>query len=277
MRLAFIGGWGHHYLRRLLSAEADGVVARPVAVSGDGHDERRARALAQQLGEATWFDDPRRMLEQFRPDVVSVGAVYGYNGDMIALAMERGAAVVSDKPIAATWEQLGRLKQLSARPGATLLTELPLRCLAEFQAAAAAVADGRVGRVVLATAQKSYRFRVRPAWYADRASYGGTMLWVASHGIDAIRFLTGKPFLRVSATQGNVSRAERGSMEEYCIATFDLAGGGAAVVHADYLRPNRLPTHSDDRIRIAGDRGIVEIRDNRCLLTDDDGTREVTA
>ncbi|HAU36113.1 MAG TPA: hypothetical protein DCX07_00150, partial [Phycisphaerales bacterium] len=98
-----------------------------------------------------------------------------------------------------------------------------------------------------------------------------------SHGIDAIRYLTGKSFSRVSATQGNVSRAEQGSMEEYCIATFDLAGGGAAVVHADYLRPNQLPTHSDDRIRIAGDRGIVEIRDSRCLLTDNDGTREITA
>jgi hypothetical protein len=37
-----------------------------------------------------------------------------------------------------------------------------------------------------------------------------------------------------------------------------MANGGVAAVTLDYLRPEPAPTHGDERLRIAGTRGLVE-------------------
>ncbi|HEX8464055.1 MAG TPA: Gfo/Idh/MocA family oxidoreductase, partial [Abditibacterium sp.] len=201
------------------------------------------------------------------PDIVNIGAVYGFNGEIAALALERDIAVVSDKPVAATWPQLERLQHVTRGTNRKLLTEFPFRSQPEFRAARTVVQSGKIGEVVLATAQKSYRFGAsRPDWYANRQDYAGTMLWVASHGIDAIRFCGGVGFGRVLGVQNNVSKPDYGAMEDHCIALFELQNGGSALVHADFLRPSGASTHGDDRLRIAGSAGVVEVRESRCWL-----------
>lgn len=266
MRLAFIGGHGHHYLRAALS-DPDVTIERPIPVAGDGADDEKARTFAATLGDSLWFSDARDMLDAARPDVVSIGAVYARNGAWAAAALEREVAVVSDKPVAASWEILARLKRLTEGTERLLLTEFPFRARPEFRAARAAVADGLIGEVVLATAQKSYKFGTRPAWYDDRALYGGTLLWIASHGIDVLRFTTGQRLRPLSGRQGNLSRPSYPTMEDHVLCAFALEGGGSGLVHADFLRPASARTHGDDRLRLAGSRGIAEVRDGRCLLT----------
>ncbi len=274
MRLAFIGGNGHHYLRHLLNEEG-----WEIAVAGDGHDNANARGLTQKIGAQRWFDTPTALFDEFQPEIVSIGAVYGHNGAIATLALERDIAVVSDKPVAATWEQLERLRELTQGNARVLLTEFPFRAQAEFRAARAAIAEGKIGEVVLATAQKSYRFGAsRPEWYGKRADYAGTMLWVASHGIDAIRFCAGLELGRVVGAGGNLSKPQYREMEDHCVALFELENGGSAVVHADFLRPTSAPTHGDDRLRVAGSAGVVEVRDGRCLLiSGDEGETDITA
>ena len=266
MRLAFLGGHGHHYLRAALS-DPGLTIERPVPVAGDGVDDEKAKAFGASLGDFRWFDDARDMLDAVRPEVVSVGAVYALNGEWAAAALERGLAVVSDKPVAASWEALARLQTLTADTRRLLLTEFPFRAQPEFRAARAAVADGLIGEVVLATAQKSYRFGTRPTWYDDRALYGGTLLWIASHGIDLLRFTTGQRLRPLFGRQGNLSQTDYPTMEDHVVCVFALEGGGSGLVHADFLRPLSAKTHGDDRLRLAGSRGLVEVRDGRCLLT----------
>ncbi len=273
MKIAFIGGNGHHYLC--------GALSHPdweVAAASDGFDPDAARGFSQRLPNARWFDEPRSLLDEWKPDVVSIGAVYGKNGDLAAMALERGVAVVCDKPVAANWAQLERLRELTRDKSRVLLTEFPFRSQAEFRAARNAVSSGQVGEVVLASAQKSYRFGAsRPAWYRNRELYGGTLLWVASHAVDAVRFCTNQPFKRVIGIGGNVSRPDYASMEDHICAMFEFANGGTALVHADFLRPQSAPTHGDDRLRIAGSLGVVEVRDGHCvLISGDEGERDIT-
>ena len=275
MKLAFIGGWGHAYLKGLL-ADKKYEVSYPVAVAGDGKDNARAKEFGSKLGvPIEWYDDAAVMLDKYKPDVVNIGTVYGYAGDVIAGVLERGVPVVSDKPIAATWAQLERIKPLAAKT--QLITEFNFRSQREFRAARDAVAQGLIGPIALATAQKSYRFGTRPKWYGDRTAYGGTILWVAGHGIDAIRFVTGQKFTRVTGRQSNVTHPEMGTMEDHTMNVFALAGGGTAACHADYLRPAKSPTHGDDRLRVVGAAGIVEVRDGRCWLATNDAEQiEIT-
>ena len=275
MKIAFIGGNGHHYLRGALPSHPDW----EIALASDGFDSVAARSYSERFVGARWFDEPQVLLDKWKPDVVSIGGVYAKNGDLAALALERDIQVVCDKPIAASWPQLERLREITNRTSGVLLTEFPFRSQAEFRAARSAVCDGLVGEIVLATAQKTYRFGAsRPGWYRDRELYGGTLLWIASHAIDAVRFCTNQPFARVIGTGGNVSRPDYGSMEDHVAAMFELSNGGTALVHADFLRPHSAPTHGDDRLRIAGSRGVVEVRNGRCVLIEgEQGERDITS
>ena len=279
MQLAFIGGHGHHYLRALLRRPD---LELQVAVASDGFDAPAARQFWEKFAETEqnaplWFDSPQQMFDEFAPDVVSIGAVYAHNGTLAAQALERDVAVVCDKPIAASWEQLERLRELTNGNARVLLTEFPFRCQREFRAARGAVQSGQIGEVVLASAQKSYCFGTsRPAWYARHEDYPGTLFWVASHGVDAIHFCGGVPFAGALSVGGNLSRPEYGAMEDHVVALFDLKNGGHAVLHADFLRPTGAPSHGDDRLRIAGTLGVVEVRGGRCLLISENGESDIT-
>ena len=279
MRLAFIGGYGHHYLKNLLRRDD---LQLQIAVASDGHDENAARGLRDKLAALSslsprWFDSPQQMFDEFAPDVVNIGAVYAHNGTLAALALERDVAVVCDKPIAASWAQLERLRTLTNGNARVLLTEFPFRSQREFRAAQGAVQSGQIGEVVLASAQKSYRFgNSRPAWYARREDYAGTLFWIASHGVDAIHFCGGVPFTGALSAGGNLSRPAYGAMEDHVVTLFGLENGGHAVVHADFLRPASAPSHGDDRLRIAGTRGVVEVRSGRCVLIGDEGEVDIT-
>ncbi len=273
MRIAFIGGFGHHYLRTITSAPE---VEHPVAFAPASPDDPGGARIAEFAGDLKIFADPIRLLDEYKPDIVGIGAIYAQNGDFIAAALQRGIDVVSDKPIAATWEQLERIRTLASKSRKSVLTEFDFRCRKEFRAAREIVRSGQIGEPVLITAQKSYRFGKRPAWYSDRAQYGGLMLWVASHAIDAIRFTTDRKFRRVIGRSGNLSQPTFGSMEDHCTATFEMENGATGIVHADFLRPPTAPTHGDDRLRIAGSKGVVEVRAGRCLFIGADGESDVT-
>lgn len=277
VKLGFIGGWGHNYLSQLLNSSK--VKVESIAFAGDGFDDARAKTRAEALRSrgmnVTWFDDPCKMLDEARPDAVNVGTWYGHNGDFVAACMERNIPVCSDKPIASTWSQLERIESLAKKNHAPVVSEFPFRSDPAVRAARDAVRDGKIGEVVLATGQKSYRFGdKRPDWYANRADYGGTILWVASHAIDFVWFATGLKFTTVYGQQGNVSKKSYGSMEEATVSVLTFENGGHAIIHADYNRPAKAATHGDDRLRIAGSKGVVEVRDGRCKICTHDTPEE---
>lgn len=276
MRIGFIGGYGHHYLRGALTDPAFSF-DRPIAFAPSDPKDDRAQAVAKPLGEVRFFETAVALLVQYKPEIVSIGGIYARNGDVVIAALERDVAVVSDKPIAATRAQLDRIRDLTRGNSRVVLTEFDFRSRPSFRAAWQAVRDGKIGTPALATAQKSYRFGQRPQWYADRELYSGTMLWVASHGIDAIRFVTGKKVVAAVGRQGNVSRPQFKTMEEYVTALFELEGGATGIVHADYYRPEKAASHGDDRLRVAGSKGVVEVRAGRCyLVTADDPEVDIT-
>lgn len=276
MRVLFIGGNGHHYLAKAVEAG----LAECVGGAGDGYDNAAAKNwMAKRFGEDVPFhEDFHDAIAAFKPDVVSIGSIYAHNGDVAIACLEHGLPVVSDKPIATTWEQLARVEAACKRREATLLTEFNLRSTPAFRAAHEAVQAGEIGTPVLATAQKSYRFGAqRPDFYKRRETYGGTLLWVASHGIDIIWYVTGVNFARVNGHQGNLAKPDYGEMEDHAAVCYELANGGTAITHADFLRPAKAPTHGDDRLRVVGSTGQVEVRDGVCkLITQDAEPADIT-
>ena len=271
LRLLLIGGHGHHYLHRVVE-RGDGVAA----MLFDEFDPEAAKRYAKRAGIDTIFtswDDAMK----WRPDAASVGVAYAKNGPVATDVLDRGFRVVTDKPAAVDRATLDRLKRACSREGAVLLTEFDMRCRPEFRAARAAIANGDIGTPLLATAQKSYKLGTRPAFYGDASLAAGLLLWVASHGIDMIQHTTGLPLTPTSALPGPPASPRYSAMEACVTASFRLGREGVAVAHADYLRPAAAEGHGDDRLRVAGTNGVVEVADGRCRLTTTDAaTKDIT-
>ena len=265
--VAMIGGNGHHYITKAFG-NIPGV--RLVAMAADGRDEAILRYRQEPYWDSAvqYFDNYEEMLDAVKPDLVSVGCQPCFNAPAVAAALERNIHVVSDKPIANSCDELDRLKSLTAaKPDLLLLTEFDMRSREAWAAARDAVQQGALGEVILVQAQKSYRFGdARPDFYKSREGFPGTVMFIGSHIIDATYWITGLRYGSVQGVQGNMSKKEYAGCEDHAALLFTMENGAKAVLHADYLRPAAAPTHGDDRIRIAGSRGIVEVRDERCIL-----------
>ncbi len=88
---------------------------------------------------------------------------------------------------------------------------------------------------------------------------GGPFPWVAIHGIDWIYWYSGGRITEVSASQTTSGNKGLGEMESSGACLMRLANAGCASLTFDYFRPGSAPTHGDDRVRIAGDKGVVEV------------------
>jgi len=268
MRLAQIGFYGHHSLLHLAGSDRldKQIVNRLelVAVASEGEEGTPPPRVKSEFSGVPLFADYRRMIEAVKPDIVSIGCRYALNGKAALFALERGIRVVCEKPVADSLSELAALDDCVRRSGIPLIPEFTMRWLPAFQAARGVVKSGALGRVVLASAQKSYAFGNRPEFYRKRSLYGGTVGWVAVHAIDFIRWCTGLEYASVAGFHGNLSQPGYAECEDHAVLSFGLRGGGAASVTADFLNPCTPGFRNDDRLRIAGELGCVEVRHGSC-------------
>jgi len=279
MNIALIGIDGHHGIlfEGLRQLEDCRLVA---AAKGKPEDDLSVLRRHERFpADARLYDDYRSLLDAESPDIVVVGMPYHRNAEVCVEAARRGCHIMCEKPIATSLEDLERVRETVRASGVRLTSMFEMRCWPAIAAARQAVADGRIGEPVLAFGQKSYRFGAsRPAFYKQRKTYGGTIPWVAIHAIDFVRYVTGQRYVRVAGLQANKAHPDYPECEDCGALLFGLANGGQAVITFDYLRPARAPTHGDDRLRVAGTRGVLEIQDHgsRCeLVTHDEPPHEL--
>ena len=212
------------------------------------------------------YDDYREMLDAEEIDLVSICRPHYLNAEASIAAAQRGIDIVSEKPVATTLADLDALETAVKNNGIRLTAMFGTRLSPAFRAAHRAVRAGLIGEPILATAQKSYRFGTRADFFKQRENYGGTIPWVAIHAVDYTRWTSGQEYTQVTALHGNLAHPDYPGCEDHGGILFRFANGGTAAIHFDYLRPSTAPTHGDDRLRIAGSEGVVEVIDNRAHL-----------
>lgn len=217
------------------------------------------------------FDDYRRMFDRLQPDIVTVCGPFELHAEMSAEALRRGIHVFCEKPVALTFEQLVLVRDIYAEakvqfPGLHLATIMNLRYDPAFYTAWQIVRDGGIGTVRLINTRKSYRLGRRDTYYRDRATYGGTIPWVGVHAFDWIYWYSGQAFTSVYATHSTQYNQGNGDLEVSALCHFTLAGDVFASASLDYLRPPTSPTHGDDRVRVMGTEGAIEVRGGQVYL-----------
>ncbi|MDA0746366.1 MAG: Gfo/Idh/MocA family oxidoreductase [bacterium] len=261
LRIGLIGTDGH------TGTVLNGIPGLPGArlcACAKGHPEDNLDRLRNHPAfhdDTALFDDYHTMFEQVDLDLIGICRPYSLNAEAVIAAAKRNLHIICEKPIATTLQDLDAVEQAVKRNNVRLTAMLGMRLLPPFQAVKKAVAEGHIGEPILATAQKSYRFGNRPTFYKERKTYGGSIPWVAIHAIDYVRWTTGLEYTRVAALHGNLAHPGYPGCEDHGGMLFQFANGGTALVNMDYLRPDAAASHGDDRLRIAGSEGVLEILD----------------
>ncbi len=207
------------------------------------------------------------------PDICIVNSIPGLNAGFAMDALKHGCSVFCEKPLATEKSDLEKLYWVYKSSGKHIAGMFGTSFTPHVAAAKSAV--GLIGEPVLITAQKSYKLGDREDYYFDGKLFGGIIPWVSVHSLDWVYEITG--LLPVSA-DGAVKTFHvegRGDIEIEAVSSYNLSNGARLVATADYLRPAGAPTHDDDRIRIAGTKGVLEISGGRVKITDKDGEKEV--
>lgn len=271
MKLAFIGLKGH--VGTVLAGAKQLGDVEVVAVSDD--DPQRLAAFLKNdplLKDAQGYEQWRHLIEHSLMDVCCVADENGLRAEQLLPLLERGVHIVSEKPLVTTLDDLERVRAAFAKSKSQLTMLLELRHQPKNVRVRELIQRGAIGEVCQVATQKSYKWGDRPAWYRSRERLGGTIPFIGIHSLDIIRWVTGLDFTSVAAMHGNLGRPELGETESHASILAQLANGAAVTARLDYLRPTAAPTHGDDRLRIIGTKGLIEVNegdDAVSLITDE--------
>jgi predicted dehydrogenase len=202
-------------------------------------DRALAAATAERVGKAVGSSaDLDAALT--RPDVTH--ALVALPNDRtpaaLARAIEAGKGVFTEKPGARTAAELEPvLAALASRPVPFTVAYLN-RWTPAIQQIRELVRGGAIGRlnsVELRMVTTRVGMRDPSSWLFDRAVAGGGILaWLACHWFDAVRFVTGDEYARVTAELATTS-GEAISVEDTAAVSFRTVGGALGTMHAGYL------------------------------------------
>ena len=259
MRLGLMGLKGHQ--STVLKGARELGDVELIGVSDDSEQElerlKRREPLARTAqAYAKW----EHLVEHAPMDVCCVCDENGIRaGQLVALA-KRNIHIVTEKPLATTLEDLGRIRSALAESKSRLTMLLTMRHDGKYMKMRELVRAGAIGEVSLATAQKSYRLGNRPDWFKERKRLGGTIPYIGIHVVDMMRWITGLDYTHVAAFHGRLGKPEMKEAESHGSLLLRMSNGASATARLDYLRPAPAPSHGDDRLRIAGTEGVIEVR-----------------
>jgi predicted dehydrogenase len=250
-----------------------------------GHINGQCNGLLEAGATLKWvYDaDPKKM-EAFRtkypqarvarsfdeilsdPEVklVAAAAVTSERGPIGVRVMEADKDYFTDKAPFTTLAQLDAAKAAVARSGRKYMVYFSERLHVESAMYATEfVAGGGIGRVIQVIGLGPHRLGKagRPAWFFERAKYGGILCDIGSHQFE--QFLTYSGATDANVTQaavGNFANPDKPEFEDFGEASLLGDNGSSNYIRVDWFTPNGLSTWGDGRTIILGTQGYMELR-----------------
>ncbi len=221
---------------------------RVVAVCG--RDQTRTEAFARLHDIGAAFTDPARMVANTAVDAVYVATPHSAHRDAAVDALQEGAAVLCEKPIAVNTAELAEMIDAAAAAQRFLMEAMWTRFLPIYPTVRAWLDAGRIGDLELIDASFGFAapFDARSRLFAPELA-GGALLDLGVYPLTLARWLFGGEPEQVEA------RADIGSsgVDEHVALRLDFPGGGVAQV-ACALRA-ALPNTA----RLVGSEGQIEV------------------
>lgn len=277
MRIVFTGVRGH-YGYALSGLESTDIACEVVGICagapGDDLTPLKGWCAVHGHSPAT-FADPVRMFAECRPDMAVIAGPFESHAALATEAMERGIHVFCEKPLALSLTDLDALHQRYLQSKVHFAAMMGLRYDPAFYTAWRSVRDGAIGNVRLIETRKSYKLGSRPEYFKHRDTCGGIIPWVGSHAVDLIRWFSARDFVSVTASHSKKYNREHGDLEITAVCNFVLEDEVLATAAIDYCRPDSALTHGDDRIRVVGTSGVIEVARGTVELIDASGVHNL--
>ena len=261
-----------------------------------GHINGQCHGLVEAGGEVRWVFDPDPLkVEAFRksfpearvaqslsqvlddPSVqlVAAAAVPAERGPLGTKVMRSGKHYFTDKPPFTELNQLAEARSVVAETGRKYMVYYSERLHVECAVFAGdLVREGAIGRVVNVLGLGPHRLNAnaRPAWFFERAKYGGILCDIGSHQIEQFLFFAGASDASVtSARVANYANKQYPELEDFGDATLIANNGATSYFRVDWLTPNGLRTWGDGRTIILGTDGYIEMRKYIDVTREDGG------
>jgi len=214
----------------------------------------RTPAKAEPYGVRAWTDLDEALRDPVIDAVYVATPVFLHAPQTIA-ALRAGKHVLCEKPMALDYPQACEMVQVARESGKTLGIAYYRRTYPKIHRARQLLAEGVIGKPVLAWATAHDWFNNEDGlrgWFLDPAMAGGGPLYdTASHRIDVLNFLFGRP-VRVTAQLSNV--VHQAAVEDAATVLIEYENSLRAVV--DARRHSRI---ARDEFRIIGTDGELDL------------------
>ena len=250
-----------------------------------GHIYGQCNGLLEAGGELRWVYDPdpakveafrakypqakvARSLDEILADssvrLVTAAAVPCDRGPIGLRVMEAGKDYFTDKTPFTSLNQLDAAKAAVARTGRKYMVYFSERLHVEAAMYATdLVAGGAIGRVIQVIGLGPHRLGKanRPAWFFERAKYGGILTDIGSHQFEQFLTYTGATDATVTqAAVGNFANPDKPEFEDFGEASLLGDNGSSNYIRVDWFTPAGLSTWGDGRTVILGTKGYLELR-----------------
>jgi predicted dehydrogenase len=244
------------------------------------------RAKYPQVKVASSFE---KILEDADVKLVTAAAIPCDRGPIGVRVMEAGKDYFTDKTPFTSLPQLDAAKAAVARTNKKYMVYFSERLHVESAMYATdLVAGGAIGRVVQVIGLGPHRLGKtgRPAWFFEKAKFGGILTDIGSHQFE--QFLTYAGASDATVTQaavGNFANPDKPEFEDFGEASLLADNGASNYIRVDWFTPNGLSTWGDGRTVILGTKGYIELRKyvdvardktgDNVYIVDDTGERHI--
>lgn len=247
MRIAFAGFRHGHIVSLYQNAEKD---ANTTIVGCWEEDDATREATIRDIKADFCYSDYAALVADPQVEVVAIGDYYAKRGRLVIEALKNGKHVICDKPLCTELSELDEIERLSKEKNLQVCCMLDLRYMEQASKAKELIENGEIGEVKIATftGQHGLSFDNRPRWYFEDGKHGGTINDIAIHGVDLVRFITGKNLTKIDCAKTWNAYAVKAPNFKDCGQFMVDMEGMAVTADVSYSAPRFngiLPTYWD--------------------------------
>lgn len=170
-------------------------IGEATLVAGSCRTEKKGRAFAEEF-DCQWYPTYEEMLDERRPDIVTVCTPSGAHLGPVRAAAERGIDILCEKPLEITTERVDEMLDIVDEADISLGGVFQQRFNPVVRTIHDAAAAGRFGTVSVANAYVPWwrddEYYGPTRWQGTQAlDGGGALMNQAIHMIDAIQWIAG--------------------------------------------------------------------------------------
>jgi predicted dehydrogenase len=196
--------------------------------------------------------------------LVAAAAIPCNRGAIGCQVMEAGKDYFTDKTPFTTLDQLAQAKTVVAKTKGKYAVYFSERLHVESAMYATdLVQSGAIGKVIQVIGLGPHRLSKsgRPAWFFEKAKFGGILCDIGSHQFEQYLTFSGATDATITqAAVANYANTDTPEFEDFGEASLLGNNGTSNYIRVDWFTPAGLSTWGDGRTIILGTNGYIELR-----------------